>query len=411
MMESNPNSKKENSSNAPNRSCQYQNKTRSKKVNVKGIASIIAAGLVGSVVTLTIFPYTDFVTKRNSRSTALPVTVSNTSASVADMVAGVSKAVVSIENYQQTTSESTLFSGFGHFNGIKENSQPDDTGSGIIFKKVGSTVYIVTNNHVIENSSRIEVSLYNGTKTSATLVGTDDLTDLAVLAITDKSVTNIAQFGDSSTIRPGDPVYAIGNPLGLNLSRTVTAGIVSATNRTVSESTLDGDWGISVIQTDAAINPGNSGGALLNDQGLVMGINTLKIAETGVEGIGFAIPSNDAIPIINQLIQNGKIERPYLGADLLDLSDFPRAYWKNLPKNVTKGVVVTDIDPQSAAAAKGLKKEDIIVSMNGTKMTSSTNLRKYLYTKVKIGETVNIGLYRGGRPFHISVKLSAKTVN
>jgi serine protease Do len=382
-----------------------------KRFHFKPIVSIIAAGVIGSVVTLTVLPYTGYGNKLNITSTKQPVAFASSSGSVTDMVVCVSKAIVSIENYQQPTSENSLFGRLGNFNGIKATAQPDETGSGIIFQKLDNTVYIVTNHHVIENSSRIVVSLYNGTKMDATLVGADDLSDLAVLVIHSKDITHIAQFGDSSTIHPGDPVFAIGDPLGLNLSRTVTSGIVSGTNRTVSETTLDGNWGMNMIQTDAAISPGNSGGALLNDQGLVMGINTLKIAKQGVEGIGFAIPSNDAVPIVNQLIQNGKIERPYLGADFLDVSDFPRAYLRNLPEKVTKGVVIIDLDPQSAAAVKGLKKEDIIVSMNGTRMTSSSVLRKYLYTKVKNEEEVNIGFYHNGRLLHILVKLGAKAVN
>ena len=295
--------------------------------------------------------------------------------------------------------------------GSSDNSQPTDTGSGIIFQKTGNTAYIVTNNHVVDGASKIVVSLYNGAQTTATLVGTDALTDLAVLKIPSKYVTNTAQFGDSSTLRPGDPVYAIGNPLGLDLSRTVTGGIVSATNRTITEPTSAGDWDTNVIQTDAAINPGNSGGALINDQGLVMGINSAKISETGVEGIGFAIPSDDAIPIINQLIKYGKIERPYLGVGLADLSEIPQMYWQNLPSNVTQGVMITNIDPQSVAARSGLQTKDVIVSMNGTPITSSTDLREYLYTKVKIGDTVNFGLYRNGQLKHISVKLTAQTSN
>ncbi|MFL6560632.1 MAG: S1C family serine protease, partial [Bacillus sp. (in: firmicutes)] len=221
-----------------------------------------------------------------------------------------------------------------------------------------------------------------------------------------KYVTATADFGNSSTLRPGDQVYAIGNPLGLDLSRTVTQGIVSATNRSIAITTSAGNWDTNVIQTDAAINPGNSGGALINPQGKVIGINSLKISESGVEGLGFAIPSNDLIPIVNQLIKRGKIDRPYLGVGLADLDQVPQMYWQNMPNNTTKGVMLTNIEPNSAAAKAGLQVKDIIVSMNGTEITSSSDLRKYLYTKVSKGAEIKFGVYRDGKQMTIIVKLS-----
>jgi serine protease Do len=280
------------------------------------------------------------------------------------------------------------------------------SGSGVIFQKNNNTAYIVTNNHVVEGASKLEISLYNGQKTTAEVVGTDALTDLAVLKIDAKYVTTTANFGDSSKLRPGDQVYAIGNPLGTDLSRTVTQGIISATNRTISVSTSAGDWDTNVIQTDAAINPGNSGGALINTQGQVIGINSLKISETGVEGLGFAIPSDDFIPIVNQLIKYGKINRPYLGVGLEDLDQVPQMY---LPENVSKGVIVMNIDSNSAAAKAGFKAKDIIVSMNGTQIANSSELRKYLYTKVKIGDTIKFGVYRDGKQITLTAKITANS--
>lgn len=238
------------------------------------------------------------------------------------------------------------------------------------------------------------------------MVGTDALTDLAVLKIDAKYVTATADFGDSSTLRPGDQVYAIGNPLGLNLSRTVTQGIVSAIDRSISVTTSAGNWDTNVIQTDAAINPGNSGGALINPQGQVIGINSLKIAESGVEGLGFAIPSNDLIPIVNQLIKSGKIDRPYLGVGLADLDQVPQMYWQNMPENMKKGVLVMNIDPKSAAAQAGFQPKDVIVSMNGTEIANSAELRKYLYSKVKAGDTIKFEVYRDGKKMTLTAKLS-----
>lgn len=397
-----------------------ENPKSSKKRNLKGFASTLAAGVIGSVLTLTILPHTDYMKNyfenadnQSAPTEVKPVTAQPTVAkaktsdsSIADTVEKVSKAIVGIVNYQKQ--QSYDFFGNSNSNSDSNSSQSVESGSGsgVIFQKNKDYAYIVTNNHVVEGASKLEISLYNGEKTKAEVVGTDALTDLAVLKIDAKYVNGTASFGDSSSLRPGDQVYAIGNPLGLNLSRTVTQGIVSATNRSISVDTSAGNWDTNVIQTDAAINPGNSGGALINSQGQVIGINSLKISENGVEGLGFAIPSNDAIPIVNQLIKNGKIERPYIGIGLEDLDQIPQIYWQNLPSNIQKGVMITQVDSQSAAASSGLEVKDVIVSMNGTKIGSSSELRKYLYTKVNVGDTVKFGVYRNGKLKTIDVKLS-----
>ncbi|MEH7106743.1 S1C family serine protease [Bacillus sp. JJ1764] len=387
---------------------------------LKGFASTVAAGVIGSVLTLTILPHTDYlknydaannqvtgVTNQASKVktvSAQPSAVSNNS--IADIVENMSKTIVGIVNYQQQQS----FDYFGNTTNNSSQSVESGSGSGVIFQKSGNSAYIVTNNHVIEGATKLEVSLYNGETTSAKVVGSDALTDLAVLKIDSKYVTATAEFGDSTKMRPGDQVYAIGNPLGLDFSRSVTSGIISATDRTISVSTSAGSWDTNVIQTDAAINPGNSGGALINTQGQVVGINSLKIAESGVEGLGFAIPSSDFIPIVNQLISNGKIERPYLGIGLADLDQVPQVYWQNLPNNVTKGVLVMNVDSNSAAGRAGFQSKDVIVAMNGTKIESSSDLRKYLYTKVKIGDDVKFEVYRNGKQMTLTVKLtSSKT--
>lgn len=429
-------------------------KRSNNKGTVKTIITAVTAGVVGSAITLAALPYTNYFKDyaNNGAATqpvsttapvvntvsAQPTSASNNS--IPNIVQNVSKAIVGIENYQQQqNNSSSIFGNFGSsggssdygssggygssegFGGFGNNSNGSSgssssevdtgSGSGVIFQKVGNYAYIVTNNHVVEGASKLVVSLYGGQQATAQVVGTDALTDLAVLKIPVKYVTNTAVFGDSSTLRPGDTVLAIGNPLGQDLSRTVTEGIVSATNRSIDYSTSAGDWQTTVIQTDAAINPGNSGGALINTAGQVVGINSLKISEAGVEGLGFAIPSNDVLPIVNQLINNGKVERPYLGIGLSDLSEVPQTYWNNLPSNVTSGVMVTNVDPNSAAAKGGFKQQDVIVSMDGTSITSSADLRTYLYTKVKIGDTVKFGVYRNGKLINITVKITSQTAN
>jgi serine protease Do len=395
-----------------------------RKGNIKGFASTLAAGVIGSVLTLAILPHTDYIKNLNpsaenqvsssSEQTSKPVVkvvtaqpTALSASSIADTVEKVSKTIVGIVNYQPQQNSNSDF--FGNSSPSSSQSVESGSGSGVIFQKANGSAYIVTNNHVVEGATKLEISLYDGEKTTAEVVGTDALTDLAVLKIDAKYVTATADFGDSSSLRPGDQVYAIGNPLGLDLSRTVTEGIVSATNRSISVSTSAGNWDTNVIQTDAAINPGNSGGALINPQGQVIGINSLKISESGVEGLGFAIPSNDLIPIVNKLIKSGKIERPYLGVGLADLDQAPQVYYQNLPNNVTKGVLVMNIDPNSAAARAGFQAKDVIVSMNGTAIANSSELRKYLYTKVSTGDVIKFEVYRDGKLLTLKAKLTTSS--
>ena len=190
----------------------------------------------------------------------------------------------------------------------------------------------------------------------------------------------------------------------------MTEGIVSG-KRTISVSTSAGEWELNVIQTDAAINPGNSGGALINSAGQVVGINSLKISQEGVEGLGFAIPSQDVKPIIEQLMQYGKVKRPYLGVGLQDLSEIPaqvRFEQLGLPENVTKGVVITAVEPSSPASRAGLQAKDVIVAINGTNIDSVSALRKYLYTKTKIGESIQLQILRNGKSMTVSLQLSER---
>jgi len=394
----------------------------SKKGNskAKGFFSLLAAGIVGSALTFFTIPYTDLYndsydklekqvselsTKVESKqtgaitaNTTANTTTSDGTVAIADMVEASSKAIVGIENLQQQ--QSNPFS--------EESSDVESgSGSGIIFKKDDQYAYIVTNNHVIEGANSLEISLYSGEKTDAKLIGADALTDLAVVRIDAKYATDVINFGDSSTLRPGDQVWAIGNPLGLELSRTVTQGIVSAVERSITVNTSAGDWEFNVIQTDAAINPGNSGGALINSSGEVIGINSLKIADSGVEGLGFAIPSNDLIPIVNEIIEKGKVERPYLGVGLASLEEVPRMYLQDLPNEVSEGVMITNIDSNSAAAEAGLEVQDVIVSIDGKKITNSTDLRKYLYTEVKVGDKVELEFYRDGKSQKVELTLTS----
>ncbi|MDX8288735.1 trypsin-like peptidase domain-containing protein [Metabacillus indicus] len=386
-----------------------------KPSRMRGVLSSVISGVVGGALVLGVQPYFEEETGNNQPSYSVdsntaqenstnevntqPISATN---DIADMVENLSPAIVGISNKQQQRS----------FGGGTQSAEAG-TGSGVIFKKDGNTAYIITNNHVIEGASSIEITYSDGEKSEAELVGADPLTDTAVLKIDSKYAKAVAQFGDSGKLRAGERVVAIGNPLGLDFSRTVTEGIISGTDRTVPIETSEGNWDLSVIQTDAAINPGNSGGPLLNMSGQVIGINSLKITQDGVEGIGFAIPSNDLQPIVDELLEKGKVDRPFLGVGLIDLSQVPEQYRTNtlqLPNDVTEGVFVQGVSPGSPASEAGMKEGDVIVAMNGTKIKSSGELRKFLYSQTAIGDEIDVEFYRQGEKVTEKVKLSQKEV-
>jgi serine protease Do len=342
---------------------------------------------------------TDSVEKDKS-VTAEKLSASTDSNDRAEMVESASKSIVGVVNLQEMQSQYPY-----QRQSTESETVESGTGSGVIYKKADGKAYIITNNHVIEGAKEVEISLYDGQKATAAVVGADALTDLAVLTIDSSKAPEGIKFGNSDSMRPGEEVLAIGNPLGLDFSRSVTQGIVSATGRTISVDTSDGEWALDVLQTDAAINPGNSGGALINTAGEVIGINSLKISENGVEGLGFAIPSNDVIPIVTELIENGKITRPYLGVSLASIGELPQYYIQNVPEAAESGVMVTSIEAGSAAANGGLKQQDIIVEIDGTKINTAAALRKYLYTDKKIGDKVKIKVYRGTEEKTVTITL------
>ncbi|AZV41222.1 S1C family serine protease [Peribacillus asahii] len=384
---------------------------------VTSIISSTVAALITSSVFLFAGDYinndqkqeTDTVTTQTSNANVQKVSTSNVdSDSIADIVENASKSIVGVVNYQESQTKNW----FGEPNAQAANGESETvesgTGSGVIWKKENGKAYIITNNHVIEGAAKVEISLYDGTKTKADVVGADALTDLAVLTIDASDAPEGLTFGDSDSVRPGESVLAIGNPLGLDFSRSVTQGIVSAINRTMSVDTSAGEWELNVLQTDAAINPGNSGGALINTSGEVVGINSMKISESGVEGLGFAIPSNDVIPIAEQLVKSGKITRPYLGVSLMNVSDIPQYYRQNVQNSVQSGVIITGIEANSAAAEAGFQQEDIIVAVNGVEVGTATEFRKQLYTEKKIGDKVSFTIYRGNDKKTMTVTLQSK---
>ena len=324
---------------------------------------------------------------------------------ITKVVAEVKNAVVSVIN-KQSTSRNSL-------SGTQQSSGELATaseGSGVIYKNENGYAYIVTNYHVIANSQELEVLLADGTREKAEIVGSDQWTDLAVIRIANTNVSTVAEFANSDDVQVGQTAIAIGSPLGSEFATSVTQGIVSATNRSVATD-VDGDgqedWVVTAIQTDAAINPGNSGGALINSAGQVIGINSMKISKSSVEGMGFAIPSNEVVSIIKQLEENGKITRPALGISMVNLSSVNTRVVQqlNLPSGVTGGVVIAEVAAKGSAKAAGLQPYDVIVEMDGQKIQGIQNLRKVLYSH-KVGDKMEVTYYRNGQKQTTTISLT-----
>lgn len=309
----------------------------------------------------------------------------------------VTKSVVGVINLQQRS--------------LWDAGEMAGTGSGIVYKKTKKYAFIVTNNHVIERANEVEVELFDQKRIQAQVIGADALTDLAVLRVDAKDIEHIAEFGSSDDLTVGEDVVAIGNPLSLNFAGSVTRGIVSGLNRSVPIDTNGDqipDWVNEVIQTDAAINPGNSGGALVNKAGEVIGINSMKIAQQEVEGIGFAIPIDTARPIIQELEETGEVERPFIGISMVDLTTVPKEQYDkvNIPKDLENGVIVAGVEPLSPADEAGVQQYDIITKINDHTVESYLDLRKYLYTDVKVGDELKIEFYRQNKKMNTTLKLT-----
>lgn len=277
------------------------------------------------------------------------------------------------------------------FNRVKLTER--GTGSGVIYDKSG---LIATNNHVVEGAQEIIVSLTDGRSVKGKVLGADAATDLAVVKI-DVDDLPVADFGDSSSLQVGEPAIAIGNPLGLEFRGSVTVGVISALNRSIEL----GERKFNLIQTDAAINPGNSGGALVNADGEVVGINSAKVAVSGVEGIGFAIPVNSAKPILDELAHHGRIARPYIGASLID-KDISERYGFDL--DLHGGIFVMKIVTGGPVYNAGMRPGDIILSFDGEKVSSVPELRAKLAER-RVGDTVEIVVLRAGIERTLNVTL------
>ena len=392
----------------------------------KIIATAAIVGVVGGLIGGGVSYYAaDQMNSASVNNSAAQTSVSSSSSKVSQKSAktsgtmtsaynSVKGAVVSVINLKRQSSSSTdsLYNSlFGDDGGSssKKNGKLEtySEGSGVVYMKSNGKGYIVTNNHVISGSDAVQVQLANGKTVSAKVVGKDSTTDLAVLSIDAKYVTQTAEFGDSKSLQAGQTVIAVGSPLGSEYASTVTQGIVSAPARTIETSSGNQQ---TVVQTDAAINPGNSGGALVNSAGQVIGINSMKLAQssdgTSVEGMGFAIPSNEVVTIVNELVKKGKITRPQLGVRVVALNGIPEAYRSRLKikSNLKNGIYVASINNNSSASRAGMKSGDVITAVDGKKVDDVAPLHSILYSH-KVGDTVNVTVNRNGRNVSLKVKL------
>ena len=381
------------------------------KKGVKVLAIILIgflSGALGSFVTLQLYQKQGNQATNNNSGTVTQTSYKNEN-STTQAVNKVKDAVVSIITYSSSSSRQSSVFNADDTNSDSDNQQIASEGSGVIYKKDDKDAYLVTNTHVINGASKVDIRLADGTKVPGEIVGSDTFSDIAVVKISSEKVTTVAEFGDSSQLSVGETAIAIGSPLGSEYANTVTQGIISSLNRNVSLKSEDGQAiSAKAIQTDTAINPGNSGGPLVNIQGQVIGITSSKIASNGgtsVEGLGFAIPSNDAQNIIKQLESDGKVTRPALGIQMVNLSNVGASDLRklNIPSGLTSGVVVRSV--QNNMPANGhLQKYDVITKVDDKEIASSTDLQHALYNHA-IGDTIKVTYYRNGKEETTSIKL------
>ncbi|MBA1354038.1 MULTISPECIES: S1C family serine protease [Staphylococcus] len=407
----NINNKQPDAQTSNNTQTTFSKQTKPKFPWFKTVLVALIAGIIGALIVLGIGKLMENTVLNDNGSTVKEANNNSNAGnsldgkndkydSVNQMITDVSPAIVGVINMQKAQNLDDLLKG------KSAKSEEAGVGSGVIYQKNNGSAYIVTNNHVIDGASEIKVQLHNSKQVDAKLIGKDALTDIAVLKIDDTKGTKAIDFANSSKVKTGDSVFAMGNPLGLEFANSVTSGIISASERTIDTQTSAGANKVNVLQTDAAINPGNSGGALVDLNGNLVGINSMKIANEQVEGIGFAIPSNEVKVTIKELVKNGKIDRPSIGIGLLNLSEIPDEYKKQLNTDRKQGVYVAKVYADS-----GLKEGDIITKIDDEKVKEDTELRSYLYEHKKPGDSVNLTIERKGKTQSIDVKLTEQKSN
>ena len=364
-------------------------------------------GILGTFLTLqTSHSSTSNTESKQVHSTTVKTAYKNTT-STSEAVDKVKNAVVSVITYSDSSNQG-LFEKEDN-----SDSQISSEGSGVIYKKEGKYAYLVTNTHVINGAKKVDILLADGNKVPGEVVGSDVYSDIAVVRISADKATAVAEFGDSNQLTVGETAIAIGSPLGTDYANSVTQGIISSQGRNVK---LKADNGQNIstraLQTDAAINPGNSGGPLINIQGQVIGITSSKISnngQTSVEGMGFAIPANDVVNIIKQLEEKGKVVRPALGIQMMDLSNLSTSDLSQLklPEKISGGVLVRSTLENMPASDK-LQRYDVITKIDDTTIESTADLQSALYSH-QINDTIKVTFYRDGKQQTTSIKLTKST--
>ena len=378
---------------------------------VGSIARIFVVGFLGGILGTFLTLQTSHSSTSNTESkqvhsTTVKTAYKNTT-STSEAVDKVKNAVVSVITYSDSSNQG-LFE-------KEENSdsQISSEGSGVIYKKEGKYAYLVTNTHVINGAKKVDILLADGNKVPGEVVGSDIYSDIAVVRISADKAKAVAEFGDSNQLTVGETAIAIGSPLGTDYANSVTQGIISSQGRNVK---LKADNGQNIstraLQTDAAINPGNSGGPLINIQGQVIGITSSKISnngQTSVEGMGFAIPANDVVNIIKQLEEKGKVVRPALGIQMMDLSNLSTSDLSQLklPEKISGGVLVRSTLENMPASDK-LQRYDVITKIDDTDIESTADLQSALYSH-QINDTIKVTFYRDGKQQTTSIKLTKST--
>ena len=368
----------------------YSSYSSSNQQNIKNnnqvsIPVVIILCIILSLISGGLGAYLMIGTRQNSTTTTNGVTTSTAKLtetnSISDAVSKVYDAVVVVEVYS--------------------NNQLASTGTGFVYKKANGKAYLMTNNHVISGGKTVKVLFQNGDELEATTVGSDTYSDIAVLSVKDSDKIVAATTGASDKSKVGDTVFTVGSPEGSDYAGTVTKGILSAKDRLVEvalSNSQTSDYYMQVLQTDAAINPGNSGGPLCNTNGEVIGITNMKLVDDTVEGMGFAIPIEDALKVAEVLEKDGKVSRPYIGISMLDLSN-SYYLWQSgimVPENVDNGVAVVKVESNSPADKAGLKKGDIITKLAGKETKSLAEFRYELY-KHSPNDSVEVTYIRDGK--------------
>lgn len=338
------------------------------------ILSLFFAFILGGLVMLALNYYFPILIGEPVIKEEKKVTVIDTG--IAQGINNIYDAVVVVENYKGT-----------NLSGI---------GSGFIYDKEG---YIMTNQHVIANASEIRIILSDGSTVAGNIVGSDEYADIGIVKINKEYVSKVATLGNSENSKVGDTVFTIGSPISSNYAGTVTRGILSGRNRMVevSISSSSNDWIMNVMQTDAAINPGNSGGPLCNVNGEVIGVNSMKIVEDEIEGVGFSIPIEDAIKYANKIVNGEDFNRAYLGITMADISTskyYLRKYDITIDSSLTSGVIVIEVESSGPCKEAGILKGDVITKIGDYDVSNVAELRYYLY-KHEPNEKVKIDVIRG----------------